>query len=172
MAETTGFSIRVAKVEDIPIISDFQVKMAKETEDLELKLDVVTKGVGAAVKKKVSATYYVAVENGTEEVIGSLMYTEEWSDWRNGYFWWIESVYVIPRWRRKGVFTSLYQHLKQMVLESSAQPEDEDNPRALGLRLYAENDNERALATYKKLGMVVTHYKLLEWEVAFDEKKE
>jgi len=96
--------------------------------------------------------YYVAEIQG--EVIGSLLTTFEWSDWRNGTVLWIQSVYVKPQFRRKGVYSNLYLHLKKEVLE---------NPMLKGIRLYADKSNVAAHKTYRKLGMNPDHYTTFEW---------
>ena len=95
----------------------------------------------------------VALDQG--KVVGCLAITYEWSDWRNGLFWWIQSVFVAPSQRTKGVFTGLYSHVK--VLASS-------KPDVCGVRLYVEKENTTAQQTYKKLGMIETHYRIMEEE--------
>lgn len=144
--------IRKGNSEDAKIIIDFQQKMAKETEDLELDNKTITKGVHAVFEDSSKGTYYVAEDNG--KVIASLMTTYEWSDWRNGCVLWIQSVYVLPEYRQKGVYKQMYEHLKQLVIASE---------KYLGLRLYVDLTNKRAQKVYTKLGMNGEHYKLFEW---------
>ncbi len=144
--------IRKGNIKDAEIIIDFQRKMAKETENLELDNNTIDKGVHAVFEDSSKGTYYVAEDNG--KVIASLMTTYEWSDWRNGCVLWIQSVYVLPEYRQKGVYKQMYEHLKQMVIESD---------KYLGLRLYVDLTNERAQKVYTKLGMNGEHYKLFEW---------
>lgn len=124
-----------------------------ETEGMELKNDVVTRGVMALFHDSGKGEYYVAEENG--KVVASLMITYEWSDWRNASVWWIQSVYVIPAYRRKGIFRMMYEHVKQDGMEQGV----------TGLRLYVDSANVLAQKTYEALGMNGVHYKMYEWMV-------
>jgi GNAT superfamily N-acetyltransferase len=144
--------IRTANIKDAGIIIDFQQKMAKETENLELNTQTIYAGVHAVFEDSSKGTYYVAEENG--KVIASLMTTYEWSDWRNGCVLWIQSVYVLPEFRKKGVYKQMYEYLQQTVRESD---------KYLGLRLYVDLSNMPAQKVYTKLGMNGEHYKLFEW---------
>jgi ribosomal protein S18 acetylase RimI-like enzyme len=144
-------SIRKATPGDAPSIIAFQQAMAMETEGLELRSEVITKGVMAVFRDENKGVYYVAEENGT--VVASLMITFEWSDWRNSNIWWFQSVYVIPEYRRKGVFRMMYDHVRQ---EGMAQG-------IAGLRLYVEAENTRAQKTYEAMGMNGGHYWTFEW---------
>ena len=145
------FNIRKAVPADAPSITDFQQKMAWETEQLDLSFDIVSKGVEAVFKDTSRGQYYVADVNG--KVISSLLITYEWSDWRNSNIWWFQSVYVLPEHRRNGVFRSMYSHIQQ---------EAEKNNVA-GLRLYVEINNTTAQKTYESLGMKCQHYRMYEW---------
>src|SRR4051794_29993721 len=118
---------------DVPAIIDFQLAMARETEELELDREVLTCGVNALFIDPNLGRYYVA--EADRRVIGSLMITYEWSDWRNGMVWWIQSVYVIPEFRRRGVYGGLYAHVKTIV---------EPDPSIRGIRLYVDNRNQSA----------------------------
>lgn len=144
-------SIRKASVEDAPTIITFQKAMARETEGLELKSELITNGVMAVFRDSNKGEYYVAEENGV--VVASLMITYEWSDWRNANIWWFQSVYVIPEYRRKGIFRMMYDHVKA---EGIAQG-------IAGLRLYVESENTRAQKTYEAMGMDGSHYRMFEW---------
>lgn len=144
-------SIRKANKEDAPLIIDFQQRMAWETEGFELQSEIVTNGVHSVFANREHGQYWVA-ESGSK-VIASLLITHEWSDWRNARVWWIQSVYVIPEWRRKGVFRSMYNMIKT---------EAEANGIA-GLRLYVETNNIEAQKTYESLGMQCQHYRMYEW---------
>ena len=125
--------------------------MAKETESKELIAGVITAGVKALLAKPELGFYLMAEQHGT--VAGSLMVTTEWSDWRNGSFWWIQSVYVLPANRKQGVYRRLYEFVKS---------EAEQNKRVCGFRLYVEKGNITAQKAYAALGMHETDYKFFE----------
>ena len=144
--------IREAKSSDIPSLLDFQLKMALETENVQLEILPLTQGVNKLFKDPVKGKYYVAEENG--EVIGCLMTTFEWSDWRCGNVIWIQSVYVAASWRGKGVYRMLYMHIKQLV---------ESDPELKGIRLYVDKKNESAQKVYTNLAMNGEHYTVFEW---------
>ncbi len=108
--------VRKATKEDINSIVDFQLKMAAETEGIELNGPTVMKGVSAVVKDTSKGQYYVTEIN--KKIVASLLTTYEWSDWRNGTVLWIQSVYVLSEYRRKGVYRNMYSHIKQLVLEN------------------------------------------------------
>lgn len=144
--------IRKAKSSDSERIVELQLKMAQETEGLELNKDVVSKGVSGVFQEPSRGTYWVAEDNG--EVLGVLLAIPEWSDWRNGTVLWIHSLYVIPEARRQGVFKQLYLNLKEQVQHS---------PELVGLRLYVDRQNKSAQKIYDKLGMNKDHYELYEW---------
>lgn len=144
--------VRKATTSDIESIVDFQLRMANETEGIELNSDVVLKGVTAVVKDEGKGQYYVTEINN--KVIASLLTTFEWSDWRNGTILWIQSVYVLEDYRRKGVYRNMYSHIKNLVL---------NNPKLNGIRLYADKSNIAAHKTYQKLGMNHDHYITFEW---------
>lgn len=144
--------VRKAKSDDLNSILEFQIAMAKETESIDLERPTVEKGVTAVLENSSKGNYYVAEKNG--QVIGSLLTTFEWSDWRNGTVLWIQSVYVVPEFRRKGVYSKLYEHVKNLVIESH---------NLKGIRLYADKSNEGAHNVYQKLGMSPDHYVTFEW---------
>ena len=126
--------------------------MALETENLILDSKTIKEGVTAVFSDPSKGYYFVAEENG--KVIGSLLTTFEWSDWRNGTVLWIQSVYVLPEHRKKGVYRILYSHIKSMV--------EQDN-NLKGIRLYAEKSNTTAQIVYKAMEMTDEHYLLYEW---------
>ena len=138
--------------QDAPYIIDFQIRMAKEAEDLTLDRPTVEKGVQAVFDDPHKGAYWIAELDG--EVAGCLLTVPEWSDWRNGTVLWIHSVYVIPSARRRGIFRTMYENLKTTVEQSAD---------LRGLRLYVERENERAQKTYTAMGMDGNHYKLFEW---------
>jgi GNAT superfamily N-acetyltransferase len=144
-------TIRKGEPEDASDIIDFQRKMALETEQLALDFEVITKGVNAVFENPAHGQYWVAEDNG--KVVASLMITYEWSDWRNTNVWWFQSVYIIPDYRRKGIFRSMYSSIKK----------EADRQCVTGLRLYVESNNSRAQKTYEAMGMKNGHYLLYEW---------
>jgi len=145
-------NIRPANHSDHSIIVDFQVRMAKETEDMGLSTETVNKGVQSVLNDPNKGIYYVAERDG--KVIASLLTTYEWSDWRNGMVLWIQSVYVLSEYRGQGVYKEMYLYLMAKVT---------NDPDLLGLRLYVEKDNVNAQKVYQKLGMDGEHYKMYEW---------
>ena len=144
--------IRNSKIEDIEIITDFQMDMAFETEDLKLDRDLLRKGVETVLEREEVARYFIADVDSIPA--GMLMITYEWSDWRNGWVWWIQSVFVKPGFRSLGIYKKLYEHIKDIVLKSQ-------NIR--GIRLYVDKRNVRAQQVYEKLGMNCDHYTTYEW---------
>lgn len=144
--------VREATNSDIPSIIDFQLKMALETENLTLDIATLTQGVHKLFKDPTKGRYYVAEEN--KQVVGCLMTTYEWSDWRCGTVLWIQSVYIDTNYRGKGVYKKLYDHIQQMVLA---------DPELRGIRLYVDKTNQAAQSVYEKLGMNGEHYQMYEW---------
>lgn len=142
--------LRHAHRDDAEVIAEFNQAMALETEHKTLDPALVRAGVLGVLDEPGRGFYLLAERAG--QVIGGLMITFEWSDWRNANFWWIQSVYVRPQARRQGVYASLYREI-----ESRAQA-----ACACGLRLYVEDDNRNAMATYTSLGMVDAHYRVME----------
>jgi GNAT superfamily N-acetyltransferase len=145
--------IRPATASDAARIADFNALMAKETENIELNRERLRKGVEALFADPSKGVYYLAEADG--KVIGQLMITYEWSDWRNATFWWIQSVYIHTEYRKKGIFRSLYQHVKTSA---------EERGDVCGLRLYVEKTNTHAQQTYEALGMHSSHYQLMEMD--------
>jgi len=144
-------TIRKAKPGEAPVIIDFQQKMAWETEQMMLVTDIVTKGVKAVFEISSRGQYWIAEHD--DRVIASLLITYEWSDWRNADVWWFQSVYVVPEYRRQGVFRMMYSHIRNLAEEQDV----------AGLRLYVETKNTRAQKTYEALGMSSEHYAFYEW---------
>ena len=142
--------VRNARPADAALIADFNVKMALETEDHVLDPAVVEPGVQAILKDAAKGNYFVAESDG--DVVGCLLITHEWSDWRNGDLWWIQSVYVQPDARGQGVFRKMYQHVEAAAKAAEAR----------GIRLYVERENANAQATYRKMGMDETPYRVME----------
>ena len=140
-------AIRLATPADADTIAAFNAAMALETEHKRLQPERVAAGTRRLIADPALGFYLVAEDAGA--VLGSLMITTEWSDWRNAQFWWLQSVYVRPEARRHGVFRLLYAHLQSMIAA---------DPGICGLRLYVEKDNAVAQATYRALGMLQTDY--------------
>ncbi len=128
--------------------------MALETESRRLNPQRVLKGVTALLSDPTKGAYYVAETSG--KVIGQLLITYEWSDWRNGNFWWIQSVFVAPKHRGCGVFKALHAHIEQLARKRAD---------VCGLRLYVDAHNNQAKGVYARLGLKATHYEL--WEMDF-----
>lgn len=147
----TQIRIRKASADDAPQLVDFNCAMARETENLALDRDVVEAGVRALFDQPGRGFYVVA--DAAERLAGSLMITNEWSDWRNGMIWWIQSVYVRPEYRRRGVYRSLYDFVQCLADETT---------EVCGFRLYVERENLRAQKTYRSLGMDRTRYLVYE----------
>lgn len=145
-------NVRKANINDQKAIVDFQLAMASETEGIELDRNIVEKGVEAVLNDPNKGSYYVAEIN--DKVVSSLLTTFEWSDWRNGTILWIQSVYVMPDYRRMGVYRNMYSHIKEMVLNTN---------NLNGIRLYADKSNLPAHKTYENLGMNQDHYITFEW---------
>ena len=143
--------IRRANPDDAAILIDFNREMARETEGKELDQKLITAGVQALLSNE-ALGFYVVAEND-DEIMGSLMITTEWSDWRNGDFWWIQSVYVKPDYRRRGIYRSLHEFVTQLASR---------DPTVCGFRLYVERENAVAQQTYRSLGMHKTTYRLFE----------
>ncbi len=148
---SSSIAVGRAATEDVAAIAQFNIAMAAETEDLALDPQTVHAGVAAVVSDDRHGFYLVARSDG--KAVGSLMITYEWSDWRNGNLWWIQSVYVVPSARKQGIFRLLYDN----VISLAKQDGD-----AAGVRLYVEKDNRGAQEVYRKLGMSETAYRVFE----------
>lgn len=144
--------VREATVKDHQKLVEFQIAMAKETEGIELQIEPLEEGVMAVLKDSKKGKYYITEINN--KVVASLLTTFEWSDWRNGTILWIQSVYVMPRYRRRGVYRTMYAYIKSMVL---------GDEHLNGIRLYAAKQNTAAHKTYQNLGMNQDHYLTFEW---------
>lgn len=145
--------IRTAAADDIAVIADYNIKLALESEGLTLDSATVIAGVEALIGDASKGIYFVA-EAARGVVIGQLLITYEWSDWRNANIWWIQSVYVAPEFRGSGVFQALFRHIEKIARDSC---------EVWSLRLYMEKHNERARRAYQKLGMKEMCYDVLEY---------
>ena len=147
-------TIRNARPDDWEIIVRFNAEMAKETEDLDLDIPSLSEGIPTLLSDGSRGRYFIAEIDG--RIVGQSMVTLEWSDWRNGFWWWFQSVYVLPEDRKSGVFRSLYEHIQSEAKKAGAP----------GLRLYVEKENEGAKRTYLAMGMDLSHYQM--FEASFD----
>jgi len=143
--------VRRARPQDAQIIASFNAAMAEETEGKKLELETALAGTKAVLADPEKGFYLVAEAGG--ELVGQMMVTHEWSDWRNADFWWLQSVYVKPEWRRQGVFRALW-----LQMETLARREG----RVCGIRLYTSKSNTVAQRTYQSLGMNESRYLLFE----------
>jgi GNAT superfamily N-acetyltransferase len=144
--------IREATVTDVRPIVEFQQAMARETESVELDLPVVSRGVQAVFDDSARGRYFVAEAEG--QVIASLLITYEWSDWRDGNVWWIQSVYVRPEHRRRGVYGRMYDEVRAAATRDAG---------VRGIRLYVDRRNTSAQDVYRRCGMNGDHYLVFEW---------
>ena len=158
--------IRDAHANDRDLLAQWASAMAWETEHKRLDPATIEAGIEAAIADPTKARYFIAMSEvgvaGRETIAsaaGTLMLTREWSDWRNGDWWWIQSVYVPEVHRRTGVFAALYRHVERLA---------RDTPGVVGLRLYVEHDNANAQKTYEALGMRDAGYRIYESEFAAD----
>ena len=150
MKKVMEYVIARGAVCDIDSIVQFQTDMAMESEGCVLDKEKVTKGVTAAMLDDSKGIYWVAKFEG--RTIGSLMITREWSDWNNEWYWWIQSVYIIPEFRKQGVYKAMYLKVKDAAKENNVSQ----------IRLYVDKTNLSAQKVYQKLGMHESHYLMYE----------
>lgn len=151
VTQQTNPMVRIATADDIDMIAEFNRLIALETEGKELDAETVRRGVDRGMQRGPEVTYYVAEVEA--QVVGTVMLTREWSDWRDGWMAWMQSVYVHQEHRGSGVFRGMLQHV---ITALQAQPD------VIGLRLYVDNTNERAQRVYKASGFVDSEYMVLE----------
>ena len=156
MTNQPGTTIREARPDDVDVLVKFNAAMAKETEGKSLDVERLTAGVGAVFEASEKGFYVVAEVEGS--VVGSLLITYEWSDWRDATFWWIQSVYVRPDWRRRGIYRAMHDWVYAAARSHSD---------VCGIRLYVDLDNQIAQNTYANLGMVRAHYHLFEIDFVY-----
>jgi GNAT superfamily N-acetyltransferase len=147
---------REAELSDIATIVQFQIEMARETEGITLDGQVLSRGVCGVLEDRFRGQYLVGERDG--RVIASTLITYEWSDWRDGTVWWIQSVYVVPEARRQGVYAGLYAYIQHLAKRDE---------RVRGIRLYVDRRNTVAQAVYSNLGMNGEHYQVFEWMKEF-----
>ena len=144
-------NIRIAEKSDASALVEFNQAMALETEGKNLDAQILQSGVESVFHDEKKGFYAVAEAGG--QIVGGLMITFEWSDWRDSWFWWIQSVYILPEYRGRGIYRLLYEFVKERA---------ESQKDVCGFRLYVEKDNERAQKVYEKLGMQSSHYLMYE----------
>ncbi len=152
-----SLSLRAAELADLETIVGFNQALALETEGLSLDLERLRAGVRAGLQDPQRSRYFLAEQQG--QPVGQVMFTDEWSDWRNGWFWWIQSVYVRPEARRQGVYSALHTHVHRLARE---------HPSVCGVRLYVHHQNQSAQKTYRALEMQQAHYTMFEVDFALD----
>jgi len=145
-------TIRKALVSDIPVLVDFQQKLAWESEGVKLDAQILNRGINAMFHDVSKGSYFLAEHE--KEIVGCHMITFEWSDWRNGMVWWLQSVYVKETHRKLGVFRAMYDNLINII---------KTDPGLIGLRLYVDKSNARAQRVYETMGMNGEHYTVFEW---------
>jgi len=148
-------NIRIAIPDDAPSLVAFNQAMALETEGKTLADDKISPGVSSVFGDEKKG-FYVVAENENSVIVGGLMVTYEWSDWRNAWFWWIQSVYILPEYRGQKLYSRMYDFVKQRAAASG---------KVCGFRLYVENDNFNAQKVYDAVGMHGSHYLMYEEEV-------
>jgi ribosomal protein S18 acetylase RimI-like enzyme len=144
--------IRKANINDLKVLVDFQQRLAQESEGLHLDEAKLTAGMKSLLEDSAKGIYYLVEDNN--EPVACHLITYEWSDWRNGTVWWLQSVYVIETYRGKGVFRKMYDNVIKMIQKDDG---------LIGLRLYVDKSNERAMKVYASMGMNGDHYTVYEW---------
>lgn len=144
-------TIRPALPDDCPAIVDFNCRIAEETEGKSLEAETIRAGVGALLADPAKGRYFVACDG--DRLVGQIMHTREWSDWRNGDLWWLQSVYVLAEYRGRGVFRRLYEHVRSLA---------QADANVAGIRLYVERENAAAQTVYARLGMKHAGYFVME----------
>jgi GNAT superfamily N-acetyltransferase len=150
-AAASNLRVRDARIEDLDSIVDFNLRLARESESREPDAALLRRGVQSMFGETSRGRYFMAESAG--RIVGQTMITYEWSDWRCGMFWWIQSVYVVPEARGSGVFRTLFKHIRELAQREGG---------ICGLRLYVEHENQPAIATYTRLGMKPTGHLMYE----------
>jgi ribosomal protein S18 acetylase RimI-like enzyme len=144
-------NIRQAHQQDAASLIEFNQAMALETEGKQLDSKILESGVNSVFQDEKKGFYVVAESD--DKIVGGLMITFEWSDWRNAWFWWIQSVYILPEFRGQGIYRKLYEFVMNKASKQG---------NVCGFRLYVEKENGRAQKVYEKLGMETSHYLMYE----------
>lgn len=156
MLASPAVVVRLAEARDVDAIASFSAAMALETEKRRLDVDRLRQGTLSLLQSPAYGFFQVAevlLDEASPQIIGQLMVTYEWSDWRNGVFWWIQSVYVHPAWRRQGVFRRMHDTIMAAAKR---------RPDVCGIRLYVEQDNHVAQAAYRRVGLAQSCYEIYE----------
>jgi GNAT superfamily N-acetyltransferase len=148
-----GLHVRDARPDDHAIIVEFNARLADETEAKQLDLKILARGVALALADPDRLRYWLAEARDGGAIVGQAAISREWSDWRNGWVWWFQSVYVRPDHRKHGVFRALHRQIRDQALA---------DPEVIGLRLYVEAGNDRARRTYETLGFTPGGYQVYE----------
>lgn len=144
--------VREAALQDMEFLVDFQVNLAKETENIDLDRVTVIRGIKALLSDRSKGVYYLALVD--HQPVGCHLITYEWSEWRNGTVWWLQSVYVDKSYRSQGVFKAMFENIKRIIHNDSS---------IFGLRLYVDKTNDHAQQVYRSLNMNGEHYTVFEW---------
>lgn len=163
MSDLRDILIRAARMEDVDSILAFSTAMALETEGRRLDHTRLREGTVSLLSAPTHGFFLVAEQREMDHfrLIGQLMVTFEWSDWRNGVFWWVQSVYVSPAWRHRGVFRRMHE---EVVARAKA------DPKVCGIRLYVEQHNHLAQAVYKRVGLTPSTYVVFEQDFVFENR--
>jgi GNAT superfamily N-acetyltransferase len=155
--------VRDADLSDIEVVVGFNAQLAIESEGIHLDRGILTRGVKLALADPERLRYWLAVSPAAGTIMGQAAVTREWSDWRNGWIWWLQSVYVAPEFRGRGVFRAIHAHIRERARASGD---------VVGFRLYVENHNEAAQKTYASVGLVPGGYRVLQefWPETFAPK--
>lgn len=161
MSSTPRIHVRQAGPQDAEVLVNFSAAMARETEGRVLNLARLRKGTRALLAAAERGFFIVAEHNerSLRRPVGQLMITFEWSDWRNGTFWWVQSVYVDPAWRRRGVYRSMHHHIAAKA---------KADPTVCGIRLYVEQDNQAAQSVYQRVGLAPSGYRVFEQDFVLE----
>lgn len=158
------FVIRPATVDDVQRIVEFNAAMALETEQRRLDIARLREGARALLAHP-EYGFYIVAETSAEAprtAVGQLMITFEWSDWRNGAFWWVQSVYVTPEWRCRGVYRAMHEHIAARA---------KADPQVCGIRLYVEHQNHNAQTVYQRVGLRPAVYTVYEQDFVLDHRR-
>jgi len=151
MDDPSKITVRLGTADDTSFVVQCNIQLARETEDLLLDIDNVSRGVNAVLVDRARGFYLIGEIDG--RLAGQLFVTYEWSDWRNGVFWWIQSVYTVSEFRHRGVFQALYRHVELLARQAGT---------VCGLRLYVASSNVQAQKIYARCGLHQTSYLLFE----------